>query len=49
MTNHNYVELSIKDVEHLLVTATDLETVATHQIIKPLHGKEKIIKFLMVI
>lgn len=51
MSTSNYIELESKEIKHLfkgdlilVVTATDLETTATHAKLKPLDGYEKIIK-----
>lgn len=51
MAKSNYIEIDCKEIKHLFngdlilfVTATDLETTATHNKIKPLDGYEKIIK-----
>jgi nucleoside phosphorylase len=51
MSNTNYKEINCRDIEHLfngdlilIVTATDLETKATHQKIRPLAGYDKIIR-----
>jgi len=51
MANSNYIEIDYKEIKHLfkgdlilVVTATDLETTATHSKLKPLNGYEKIIK-----
>ncbi|MBX3240813.1 MAG: hypothetical protein KIT80_23020 [Chitinophagaceae bacterium] len=51
MANSNYIEIDCKEVKHLfkgnlilVVTATDIETTATHAKLKPLDGYEKIMK-----
>jgi nucleoside phosphorylase len=51
MSNSKYIEIDYKEIKHLfngdlilVVTATDLETRATHEKIKPLKGQNKILK-----